>query len=400
MIPNLRSLLLYVTGGGVLAALLYVALREEPAAVDLHEVTRGRMEITIDADGETRVRDLFEVAAPIAGTARRAPVRAGDRVTAGETLVAIVEPARPHLLDARTRAQAQATLQEAQAALDVARADLQKAVEDRILAQSQYDRVKALAERNVASLTRLEDATQRLAVAIAGEEAASARVDMSQSTLARAEAALILPEAGTEVPDSCCIRIHAPADGVVLSVVTISERPVQPGDLLVTIGDPQDLELVADLLSSDAVRLAPGARASIERWGGATPLEAVLNRIEPVARTKVSALGIEEQRVDVFFDLVTPKEQRTSLGEGFSVFARIIEWEAEDVLRIPVSALFRDGGGWAAFVAADGRAAVRPLTLGRRNGQVAQVLEGLEPGERVILHPGEAVADGVLITER
>ncbi|MFW8635627.1 efflux RND transporter periplasmic adaptor subunit [Cribrihabitans pelagius] len=397
---NLRTAVLLLTGGLVLASLLYVTFREEPVPVDLHAVSRGPMQITIDADGKTRIRNLYEVAAPIAGTARRAPVRAGDRVLAGETVVAIVEPVRSSLLDLRARLQAEATLQEARAALHVAEADLQKAAEDRAHAQSQYGRMKALAERNVVSLTQLEDATQRLAIASAGVAAAAARVEMSQGTLERAEAALIPPGAGTPVPDSCCIRITAPADGVVLSVVTISERPVLPGALLLTIGDPGDLELVADLLSADAVRIAPGARARIERWGGAEPLEAELDRIDPVAVTKVSALGIEEQRVDAFFTLTTPPEQRAALGEGFSVFLRIVEWEGEDVLRVPVSALFRRGGAWAAYVAQDGRAAERALTLGRRNGQVAEVRAGLAAGEAVILHPSDDVADGVAVTAR
>lgn len=397
---NLRAAFLLLTGALILGSLLYITFRVEPVAVDLHQVSRGPMQVTIDADGKTRIRDLYEVAAPIAGTARRSPVRAGDRVVAGETLVAIVEPVRSSLLDMRSRLQAEATLQEALAALHVAEADLQKAAEDRILAQSQYDRVKALAERKVASLTRLEDATQRLAVALAGEEAARARVGMSQSTLERAEAALIPPGSGPMESDSCCIRIRAPADGVVLSVEAISERPVLPGALLVTIGDPANLELVADLLSADAVRLQPGDRASVERWGGAQPLQAVLDRIDPVARTKVSALGIEEQRVDVFFSLAAPETERASLGEGFSVFVRVVEWEAEDAVRVPVSALFRRGSGWAAYVDENGRAAERPVTLGRRNGQMAEVLSGLAEGDTVVLHPGAEVAGGVLITAR
>ncbi len=397
---TLRTSILTLTGALIMGGLLYVTFREEAVPVDLHRITRGPMQVTIDADGETRIRDLYEVSAPIAGTARRSPVRAGDRVEAGETVVAIVEPVRSSLLDMRSRLQAEASLQEALAALHVAEADLQKAVEDRVLAQSQYDRVKALAERKVASLTRLEDATQRQAIALASEAAALARVEMSQSTLERAEAALIPPGSGPMEPDSCCIQIKAPADGVVLSVAAISERPVLPGALLVTIGDPDNLELVADLLSADAVRLAPGARASIERWGGAQPLHAELERIEPVARTKVSALGIEEQRVDVFFRLITPEEEQASLGEGFSVFARIVEWETEDAVLIPVSALFRHGGKWAAFAAEQGRAKERALTLGHRNGQVAEVLSGLTEGDSVILHPSDEVAEGILITAR
>ncbi|KAE9624730.1 efflux RND transporter periplasmic adaptor subunit [Parasedimentitalea maritima] len=397
---NLRTIVLSLTGGLIVASLLYISFREEAVSVDLHVISRGPMQVTIDADGKTQIRDLYEVAAPIAGTARRSPVRAGDRVVAGETIVAIVEPIRSSLLDMRSRLEAEATLQEAKAALHIAEADLQKATEERVLAQSQFERVKALAERNVATLTRLEDVTQRLAIALAAEEAEAARVEMSQSTMERAQAALIPPGSRPIAPESCCIQISAPADGVVLSVVTISERPVLPGALLVTIGDPNETELVVDLLSADAVRLAPSTRASIERWGGEQPLQALLDRIDPVARTKVSALGIEEQRVDVFFRLTGAAAEAASLGEGFSVFARIVEWETEDAIRIPVSALFRRGEEWTAFMDINGRAVERPIVLGQRNGQVAEVLSGLSAGETVILHPSDKVAEGVLISPR
>jgi HlyD family secretion protein len=196
------------------------------------------------------------------------------------------------------------------------------------------------------------------------------------------------------------VHLTAPADGVVLDLGVVSERPVVAGDLLLSIGDPVDLEIVADLLSSDAVRLEPGSRAIVERWGGPHALEARLRRIEPAARTKVSALGIEEQRVDAIFDLVSPVGERPGLGHGFSVFLRIVEWEAEDVLQVPLSALFRDGDAWAVFVAEGGRARLQPVEPGRRNDMAAEIEAGLETGDRVIVHPGDAVADGAAIAER
>jgi HlyD family secretion protein len=186
----------------------------------------------------------------------------------------------------------------------------------------------------------------------------------------------------------------------VLSIDTISEHPVQAGAPLVAVGDPSDLEIVADLLSSDAVRIGPGTRAIVERWGGPDPLEAVLTRIEPAAETRVSALGIEEQRVDAIFEIVTPPEGRTGLGHGFSVFLRIVEWEAASALQVPLGALFRRGEGWAVFVVEDGTARERPVTLGQRGARMAEVLDGLAEGETIITHPGDAVSDGVAVVDR
>ncbi|TMM51207.1 efflux RND transporter periplasmic adaptor subunit [Sulfitobacter sabulilitoris] len=400
MAVSKRTLGLMGLGAGIVAVLLYVTVRPEPVAVDLHDVRVGPMTVTIDADGKTRIRDLYEVSAPISGTARRSPVEVGDRVIAGETVVAIVEPVAPSLLDARSRIQAEAAVREAEASLHVAQTELLRAQEDQRLARSQFDRTQTLMDRGVASVTQLEDAAQRLAVTTAAVEAAQARIDMARGSLERSRAALIEPTTAQNPSGGCCVRIFAPSDGVVLSVVTISERPVLAGAPLLSIGDPTDLELVVDLLSNDAVRLAPGVPAKVTRWGGDTPLDAVLNRVEPAARTKVSALGIEEQRVDAIFDLVTPLKDRPGLGDGFSVFVHIIEWQAEEVMQVPVSALFRRGDGWAVFRAIEGVAQEMPVQIGQRNTRMAQVLDGLSPGDRVIVHPSDAISAGSLIRER
>jgi HlyD family secretion protein len=388
-----------LAGAALLGGLAYVAFREDPVPVDLIEVIAAPMQVTIDADGKTRIRDLFEVAAPIAGTALRAPVAVGDPVVAGETVVARVEPATPTLLDARSRAQAEAAVAEAEAALEVARTDLTRAEEEEVFARMQFERTQTLVERGVSTITQLETATQVLAVAEAAVASARSRIAMAEGTRDRAQAALVGPEGGAG-DAACCVDLTAPAGGVVLSIATISEHPVQAGAPLVTVGDPTELEIVADLLSSDAVRIAPGTRAIVERWGGPDPLEAVLTRIEPAAETRVSALGIEEQRVDVIFDIVTPAEDRPGLGHGFSVFLRVVEWEEESVLQVPLGALFRRGDGWAVYVVADAVVEERAVTLGRRGARMAQVLEGLEAGERIVTHPSEAVADGVTVVDR
>jgi HlyD family secretion protein len=194
--------------------------------------------------------------------------------------------------------------------------------------------------------------------------------------------------------------LRAPTDGVVLSIATISEHPVQAGAPLLTIGDPADLEIVADLLSSDAVRIGPGTPALVERWGGPVPLAATLLRIEPAAETRVSALGIEEQRVDAVFALETPAEARAGLGHGFAVFLRVVEWEGADTLQVPLGALFRRGDDWAVFTVEDGVARERAVSLGRRGARSAQILEGLEDGAIIITHPSDAVSDGVAVIDR
>ncbi len=378
-----------------------VAFRAEPVPVDLAEVARGPMQVTVDVDGKTRIAEIYEVAAPVSGTAGRAPVRVGDAVVAGETVVAVVSPAAPNPLDPRTRVQAEAAVREAEAGLDVARSSMEQAEEELALAQSEFRRATALVERGVATLTRLETAQQQLAIRQAAREAAESGLEMAQGTLDRARAALIEPDASHgDGMNGCCLEITAPVDGRVLAIDVLSERPVTAGTRLLSIGQPGDLEIVADILSTDAVRLRPGDRAIVERWGGPRPLEARISKIEPSAYTKVSALGIEEQRVDVVFELLTPPDERAALGDGFSVYLRVIEWQAEEVLKLPMSALFRNGDTWAVFVAGNGQARLRPVEIGRSNSDEAEVLGGIEAGEQVILHPGAQIGDGVRIVRR
>ena len=395
-----RTLILIGVGVTLVAGLSYVSFRTDPVPVDLATVTQGSMEVTINADGQSQVRDLFEVASPISGTALRSPVSEGDIVREGETVVAVVRPASSGLLDARSQLQAEAALQEALAARHVAQADLKQAEENARFARSQFDRTQALVTRGVASITRLEDDTQRLAVANATIEAATARIEMADGTIERARATLLAPESNETSVGSCCVQLKAPTNGVVLSVAAISERPVSIGTPLVSIGDPGQLELVADILSNDAVRLSLGATAYVERWGGPGILEAKLDRIDPKARTKVSALGIEEQRVNAYFLLTTPADKRPNLGDGFSVFLRIIEWRAENALQVPSSAVFRQGTERAVFVAVEGLAEKRVVTLGRRNDRMVEVLSGLEAAEQVVTHPSDDIATGVSLVER
>ncbi len=396
-----RNIVLGGLGAVILASLIYVAFRTDPVAVDLHSVTRGPMQVTINADGKTRIREIYEVSTPITGTALRAPVRVGDRVIAAQTVVAVVEPISSSLLDPRSRIQAEAAIRESEAALQVARSRMREAREDLTHAEREFERSKTLVERGVASRVRLEDAEQMLGMKMAAETAAISGLEMANSGLDRARAALIEPDgAGGDTPSTCCLQLTAPVNGRVLDIDVISERPVVAGMRLLSIGQSDDLEIVADLLSTDAVRLNLGDRAIVDRWGGADPLEARISKIEPSAYTKVSALGIEEQRVDVVFDLISPPDQRPELGDGFSVFLRAVEWESEDVLAVPISAIFRQGDGWAVFVADGGKARLTSIQIGRRNASFAELLAGLEADTKVILHPAEEIAEGTEITTR
>lgn len=387
-------------GAAVLAGLGFMVFRPDPVPVDLHIINRGPMEITITADGVTRIKDIFEVSSPITGTALRSPVAVGDAVVAGETRVATVQPLAPGLLDSRSLLQAQASVQEAQAAVHVAETELARAQEDQRLAQSQFERTRTLVERDVASLTRLEDAAQRLAVANAAVEASQARIDMAQSTLERARTLLQAPQTLESEAESCCLDIMAPASGVVLSVTSISERPVNIGAPLLSIGDPNQLEIVADLLSRDAVRIAPGTLARVDRWGGDATLMARLNRIAPTAQTQVSALGIEEQRIDAVFDIISDPAEHSGLGDGFAVLLHIIAWQNDDVLQVPLSAIFKRDDQWTVFVVTEGIADEQTITLGQRNSRFAEVLSGLRVGMQVVMHPNDALSAGDIVTLR
>lgn len=387
---TLRPTLLAL-GALVLGALVWVAVRPEPVPVDLVAVTQGPMQGTVTAEGRTRVRAVYDIASPLAGKAQRALVQVGDRVDAGQT-VAVVEPAAPALLDSRARAEAEAALREAGAALELAQGRERQAAEELAQARSQYERTRALADRGLTATAQLEAATQAVTIRLAALAAARSQVNMAASARDRAAAVLTGPEAPS--PSGCCVALTAPVAGTVLAVPVVSEHAVVPGSVLVSMGALDDLEIVADLLSTDAVVLPPGAEAVVDRWGGAAPLSARLSRIDPRARTRVSALGIEEQRVDAVFDLLSPPEARPGLGDGFALVLHITTWQIGDALQVPLGALFRTPEGWAVFRADGGRVRQVAIMVGRLNDTHAQVTGGLVPGDRVVAHPSDALADG------
>lgn len=398
---NLRQGLVWGMGALALAGAVVWALWPEPLVVDLGEVTTGPMRGTVLAEGVTRVRDAFTVAAPIAGTLQRSPVEVGDPVARGNTVLAVIRPAAPVLMDARSRAQAEAAVTEARAALSLAETGVATAEASLAQAESQLARGRSLAASGIIPPRTLEDvqtaqitATQRLA-------AARSEVDLARASLLRAEAQLILPTLNGEAdPGECCLRLTAPHDGVVLTLTDPSERPVQSGEPLMTLGDLDELEIVVDLLSSDAVQVAPGMAAEVDRWGGSGALQATVRRVAPSAVTKISALGIEEQRVRVHLDLTDPPEARPGLGDGFRVFVRLLLWQEEAVLQLPQSALFRHGTGWAVFRLREGKAELVPVEIGRQVEDSAELLSGLAEGDRLVVFPSSALQDGMAVVPR
>lgn len=381
-----------------LAALVYAFL-PRPVSVDLAEVSRSRLEVTIGGEGKTRVKEVYVVSAPVTGRTLRLAVHAGDAVVGGKTELAVMQPAEPQFLDVRTRAETEARVQAAEAATSLAEARLARARAELEFAAADLRRARTLASKDNISrreLERAELASRTRAAEVATEAAA---VKQAAYELESARATLRQPGAGP-APESCCVTLVAPTDGAVLRVLTESEAVVAVGTPLLEIGDPRDLEIVVDLLSTDAVQVQPGAAVVIEHWGGPTVLQGRVRLVEPFGFTKVSALGIEEQRVNVIIDLVDPPELRRSLGHGFRVETRIVVWEAPDVLQVPVSALFRADDGWAVFAAVEGRARLRPVTLGRRNSLSAEAVAGVAAGDLVIMHPTDKVAEGSRIVGR
>lgn len=401
MTARQRRLALWGTLGVLLVGGLVYAFRPQPVPVDLTTVERGTLTVTVDEEGETRVRDVYVLAAPVSGRMRRIEAEAGDLMEAGDTVIAQIEPVDPTLLDVRTESEARAAVHAAEAARDLAAAEVERAEANLDFARTELTRQQSLMERGAVSERELDAARREFRTARAALATARAALQERIFDLDRARARLVSPVEMRERGEACeCIPIRAPVSGVVLRVLRESEGPVQAGEPLLEIGDASELEVVVDLLSADAVKVDAGDRAILEEWGGDGPLEAVVRRVEPYGFTKISALGIEEQRVNVVLDFAEPREEWASLGHGYRVEARIVLWDGEDVLKVPLSALFRDGGRWAVFAVEDGVARLRHVERGRNTGLEAEILSGLEEGQPIVLYPTNRVADGVRVVPR
>lgn len=379
----------------VLAVLAFLVWAFLPRAVEveLADVVPRPLEVVVEEEGEARIREVFTVSATIAGKLQRIGLHAGDGVSEGEP-VASIGPAAPVLLDSRARAVAEAAAAAAQAATELARAQLAQAEASRDFAQGEANRAVALFQKGAMSARAHDTAIREQRTAEAAVASAVANLAVREKELESA-LAMLRPDAPGN-GSSCCVDILAPVSGKVLRVLTESEQVVQPGTPILELGDPGNLEIVVELLSRDAVRVAEGAAATVSGWGGPS-VAAQVERVEPSAVTRVSALGIDEQRVTVVLRLTGAPDDWQGLGHGFRVIARIALWREEGVLTIPVGALFRDGPDWATYVVRDRRAEVQRIVLGERNEDYAQVLEGLAAGDRVILHPSDQVVPGVSV---
>ncbi|MDH4166428.1 MAG: HlyD family efflux transporter periplasmic adaptor subunit [Gammaproteobacteria bacterium] len=384
-----------------LAVVLAWLFRPQPVAVDLATVARGPLQVSVSDDGETRVRDMFVVSAPLAGHMRRIELEAGDSVVAGETVVARIEPSDPSFLDRRSEAEARAGIRASEAARVHAAAELRRAQAERDFAITELKRYEGLAASRTISQNDLESARRRARTAEAAVDEAVAGLRVSESELEQAKARLMAPGKGADRRADCdCVSVRSPVSGNVLQVLAESEGIVASGTPLLEIGDPGKLEIVTDLLSTEAVKVRTGQRALIERWGGDNSLEGVVRRVEPYGFTKISALGVEEQRVKVVIEITEPAEHWRALGHGYRVEPRIVLWESQDVLKLPLSALFRNGKEWAVFVDRDGRARLQTVAIGHMNGIDAEVLIGVAAGDVVVVHPSDRVSDGARIETR
>ncbi len=394
-----RRLLPYLIAIAVVLGLAF-AFRPVPELVDAEPVTRGYLAVTVEDEGKTRVIDRYVVSAPLAAQTRRITLEVGDRVETGQVLVTLDALPSP-IQDVRTMAQARARVEAAEAALATAREEAEAARSAARFAQDEFRRLSRLREQRLAAASLVDQAEAEAQRTAALHRSAEFRVRTARSELEAARAAFAYAS-GQDPEATGVIELRAPVSGQVLARRFESERVVQPGEAILEIGDPTalEVEVEVDVLSADAVRIAPGMRVLFERWGHPEPLEGRVKHIEPKAFTKVSALGVEEQRVWVIADIVSPPEQWTQLGDGYRVNARFILWEADDALRVPTASLFRHADGWAVFVVEDGRARLRPVRTGRRAALHTEVVSGLAAGELVIVHPGREIEDGVRVRLR
>jgi len=388
-----------VIGLGAIAALVY-AFRQRPIVVEIASASRGPMQVTVDEEGRTRIRERYVVSSPLTGRLRRITLDPGDDVHRDETVLAVIEPMDPELLDARALAEAEARVRAADAAIRRAGADLERARVAHEFAAQEHARTIAASERDAATVSELQEASTAARTTAEELRAAEFAKEIAEYELDVARSALLYATGGDD-GERPQMLLHSPIDGAVLRVLQESVAVITPGAPLIEIGDPRDLEIVIDVLSTDAVQITPGDRVIIDHWGGNEPLEAVVRLVEPSAFTKISALGIEEQRVNVIADFVSSPGERITLGDGFRVEANIVIWNASDVLQVPTSAAFRDrNGAWSVFVVANGIVFLRNIQIGGQNGSTTQVVAGLDADESVILHPGDQVEDGSRVSER
>ena len=432
----IRRLILFAFVAAIAGVIGY-GMWPAPLEADLAKVGRGSVRETVDQDGKTRIRERYIVSAPLAGRLLRIGLDPGDPVEAGETLLASIEPRDPELLDARALLQAEANVKATEARLRRMTPMLEESIANKEFADADLQRAREARSRNAAAVTNSEIENKEMLARTREAMVRSARhaLEIAQFELDQARAALVrskppeengsipppaaasepppaptaaataasLPASGAPYPapdDSWHFNIRSPVNGRVLRVFQESSAVVTPGTNLLEIGDPRDLEVEIDVLSRDAVKIVRGAEVLLEHWGGGRPLAGRVRLVEPSGFTKISTLGVEEQRVNVIVDLIDPPDDRRSLGDGFRVEARIVVAEADDVLKAPTSALYRAGDDWAVYRVEEGIARQRIIKVGLQNGLEAEIVEGLDEGDEVVTHPGDNIVEGVAVKAR
>jgi HlyD family secretion protein len=396
---QLRAKIGIILTAAIVAAGLALGLMPRAQRVDIAEVKRAPLVVTVEEEGKTRVMERYLVSAPVSGYVRRSALKAGDAVKAGQ-VIAVIEPAHAVALDPRTRAQAQAQVSAAQAALAVAEQNARAARAAAELAQQERIRAESLQQSSFISEQALDSARSAETRARATEQAASHSVKVARFELEMARAAVASATRLQGGGSLEALQVRAPVAAQVLKLLQESEGAVAAGQPLLEIGNPASLEVEVEVLSTHAVKITPGSKVMLDRWGGEQTVEGTVRRVEPSGFTKISALGVEEQRVRVIVDFVSPREDWQSLGDGYRVEARFVLWEGDDILQVPTSALFRQGEGWAVFAVEGGRARVTPVETGQRAGLATQVLSGLAAGTRVVSHPDDKIGDGTRVKPR
>lgn len=393
--PAWRRQLPYL-GGVLLVLLIAVGLWPRAVPVEIGVVTRGPLVVTVDEEGMTRVKNRYVVTAPVAGQLRRIDWKAGAVVEAGKTVLAVLETGGADFLDARSLAASEARVQAATAAREAAVAQQARAAAAAKLFGADFARATELLGKKVLSRQEFDAAQMRTDTAAQDARAAEFALQVAEFELQQARA-LLTRGAGGSTAGVEPLVITSPVSGKILRVYQESARLVPAGFPLLEVGDPTDLEVRIEVLSRDGVAIKPGAPVILVQWGGAEPLRARVRLVEPSAFTKISALGVEEQRVYVVADFIDPIERRPTLGDSYRIEARVVVWENASVLRAQSGGLFQRTGGWHAYVDDAGRARLRDVKVGRNNGMEAEVLEGLREGDRVIVYPGDKVADGARV---
>jgi len=393
-----RWIIVIIITVGVISAIVY-GFMPKPVSVDLVKVSRGPLRVTVEEEGRTRVKDRFVVSAPVAGFMRRIQFDVGDRVQKGQSLVEL-EPLKSNLLDPRSHAAAQAAVSSAEASLKVEEERAKAAAADADYARKNLERIKKLHEGGYVAKDALEQAETGAKRAGANLLSTEAAVKVARFELDRVHTALRHSAAENTRIQGKIVTIQSPVNGSVLKIYRESEGVVQSGEPVIDIGDPERLEVKVEVLSADAVKIKPGTSVLFERWGGNSTLSGRVRVVEPAGFTKISSLGVEEQRVLVIVDLTSSDKSEKSLGDGYRLEASFIIWEGKDILQVPASALFRNQEGWAIFVVKNNRALKRKVRVGQRTGLVAEVLSGLTEGEEVISHPDNSIEDRTRVRSR